>query len=278
MSIMSWDPWSSALALRETVDRLLGSPLDLRIEQMGGTAIDLRDEGDAYVVTAALPGARPEDIELRITGQLLEIAGETRAIPEGEATGRWLLREREAMRVERVVRLPAPVDVDQAEARCELGVLTVRLPKAVAMGARHIPVRTTAGARAAERAAPAVEEEGVGHVQPRRPPTSASPERVPVTGTTPSSPPEPTGTAAAPSRPADRTQVQAGMEVVGPDGGHIGLVKEVREGDLLVDRKLQRDVYVPFDAVRSVESSRVVLTVPPGQVDAMHWEHPPLAQ
>lgn len=39
---------------------------------------------------------------------------------------------------------------------------------------------------------------------------------------------------------------------------------------------MQRDIYVPFSAVSNVTGSRVVLTLPAGDVDDQGWENPPL--
>lgn len=72
----------------------------------------------------------------------------------------------------------------------------------------------------------------------------------------------------------DRSHLQPGMDVVGSDGAKIGRIKEVRETDLLVDRTLQRDIAVPFDAVYTVADERVMLTIPADRVDAMGWPSP----
>jgi uncharacterized protein (TIGR02271 family) len=71
-------------------------------------------------------------------------------------------------------------------------------------------------------------------------------------------------------------QAREGMEVVGSDGERVGLVKEVRAGDLLVDRAMRRDLYVPLDAVREVTGERVVLTIPADEADDQGWPNPPL--
>lgn len=70
--------------------------------------------------------------------------------------------------------------------------------------------------------------------------------------------------------------VPNGREVVGRDGVLIGYLKGVRPDDMLVDRPLQRDVYVPFDAIERVTEHAIALTMPADQVKAMHWPHPPL--
>lgn len=77
----------------------------------------------------------------------------------------------------------------------------------------------------------------------------------------------------------DVFQVSHDMDVVGADGVRVGQLREVRtaEGDILVHRSLlQRDVYVPFDAIKEVREGAIVLTIPADQVDHMGWPHPPL--
>jgi hypothetical protein len=74
--------------------------------------------------------------------------------------------------------------------------------------------------------------------------------------------------------------VRPGMEVVGSDGESVGLVKEVRAADFLLDRVMRRDLYVPYSAVARVITDvvpeRVVLTVRGAEVAVMDWESPPL--
>ena len=66
-------------------------------------------------------------------------------------------------------------------------------------------------------------------------------------------------------------QVSVGMDVLGAEKERVGQVKEVRASDFLVERPLQRDVYVPFAAIREVTGNQVVLTVTSDHVDAIKW-------
>ena len=67
-----------------------------------------------------------------------------------------------------------------------------------------------------------------------------------------------------------------GMDVVGSDGASLGQVKEVREGDFLLDRPSARDYYVPFSAIRQITGNQVVLTVGSGEIDDQGWPNPSL--
>lgn len=77
-----------------------------------------------------------------------------------------------------------------------------------------------------------------------------------------------------PTNPA--LQMQPGMPVVGSDMRNVGLIKEVRENDFLVDIPMHRDLYIPFSAVQNVEADQVVLNIPAHQVGQMNWPKPSL--
>jgi sporulation protein YlmC with PRC-barrel domain len=73
-----------------------------------------------------------------------------------------------------------------------------------------------------------------------------------------------------------RWQVQKDAYVVGSDGEAVGQVKEVGQDSFLVNRAMQRDVYVPFDAIQAITDYSIVLTTPADQVDDTDWPNPPL--
>ncbi len=79
-----------------------------------------------------------------------------------------------------------------------------------------------------------------------------------------------------PAVAVNRSNVRTGMDVVGIDGEQVGRIKEVCRADFLVDRMLQRDIYVPLDAVQVVIERRIVLTVRGDRVDNRGWANPPL--
>jgi uncharacterized protein (TIGR02271 family) len=103
--------------------------------------------------------------------------------------------------------------------------------------------------------------------------------RTPVAGAatpTPDTTATPLTGAAAGAPAGVRGQVQEGLDVIGADNTIVGRVKEVRTSDFLVDRSMQRDVYVPFDAVQGINQYGVVLTVASNEVDDQGWQKPPL--
>ena len=105
------------------------SRLDLSTEQ-SGTSLDLADEGDAFVVTVDVPGYDTDDIEIRLTGEMLTITGERERTAEREDDDEiYLRRERQVASFSRQLRLPEPVDADDVHATVNNGVLTIQLPK-----------------------------------------------------------------------------------------------------------------------------------------------------
>jgi len=96
---------------------------------LGTMGIDLADRGEAFVVTADLPGFAREDVDLRMVDDTLQIAARREEEREEEA-GTYLRSERERRALSERVRLPDPVLAEEVEATLQNGVLTVTLPKA----------------------------------------------------------------------------------------------------------------------------------------------------
>src|SRR5262245_48728752 len=82
--IVRWDPSESFVSLRQMMDRLFEDAW-VRPAMWRGTgeaqstlAVDLYESGDDVMVTATVPGVRPDDVEITIQGNILTIKGETR--------------------------------------------------------------------------------------------------------------------------------------------------------------------------------------------------------
>ncbi len=131
-------------ALDEAIDELLEWPL-APARMIDGNlpmrypAIDLRDEEKDLVLTAALPGVKPEEIDLSIDGQTLTLHAETRREEKTEEPN-YVMRERRYGSFRRVVELPARIDADATTAAMENGILTIRLPKAEGATTKKIAV------------------------------------------------------------------------------------------------------------------------------------------
>jgi len=94
---------------------------------------------DQLVVKATVPGVKPEEIEVTITGDLLTIKGEFKQEQTIEKPN-YLRQERRFGSFCRQVGLPAGVKPDEAKASFENGVLTLEMPKAEAAKAKTVKV------------------------------------------------------------------------------------------------------------------------------------------
>ena len=101
-------------------------------------AIDLSETDNEIVLRVDLPGVDPGQVELSVSGDVLNISGNPTA-PTGDE-GRPLVRERPAGHFARKVSLPSKVDVEGISAEVRQGVLTVRLPKQEGPKPRTIPI------------------------------------------------------------------------------------------------------------------------------------------
>jgi HSP20 family protein len=80
-------------------------------------------------VTAELPGARPEDIEISLSDGVLTVKGEKKTEKEDKQKN-YHMMERSYGAFQRSFRLPTEVDPDKVEARFENGLLKITLLKA----------------------------------------------------------------------------------------------------------------------------------------------------
>ncbi len=131
-NLIRWEPAREMMTLREAMDRLFDDaftrPLSLR-ENWSAPAIDMYQTDDEIVVKAALPGIKPDEVQINVTGEVLTIKGETKQQEEKKEKA-WHMREQRWGTFERSVVLPTDVVSDKAKAEFENGILTITLPKA----------------------------------------------------------------------------------------------------------------------------------------------------
>lgn len=104
-------------------------------------AINVWANDEGVVVTAELPGVKPEDIDISVVGDTLTLSGERRPdeLQDGEKYHR---RERRQGKFTRTFELPFGVEADKVEAMFERGVLHISLPRAEAEKPRKIAVKS----------------------------------------------------------------------------------------------------------------------------------------
>lgn len=112
--------------------------------------LDVYATQDAFVIIAAAPGMRPEDLEVTYNQGTVVLGGTIGNVAETEeATGvTWYLRELWHGSFKRAVSLPFEVDPSKAEATFEHGILRIWLPKAEHAKPQRIQVQVGGGAQA----------------------------------------------------------------------------------------------------------------------------------
>lgn len=165
------DPFREALSLRHAVDQLLEQSfiqpglLPGALSQMAPT--DVCETPNGYEVDVALPGVRPEDIELTVDLNTLTIRGRYSQQEEHQIQGEqhdggkamqqpqqgkvqrhrqghnWLMREIPSGSFERTITFPRPIDANNIQTKFENGILTILLP--VSEASRPKRLRITGG-------------------------------------------------------------------------------------------------------------------------------------
>jgi HSP20 family protein len=137
-------PFGELMSLRRAVDRLFDEDFYRAAPDGSGSdqlllPLDVTTTRDALVVEAALPGVRPEAVEITVENGTLTITGQTAEERTEEGTSH-LVREIRRGLFSRSVTLPNGLEPDKAEATFEHGVLRLRIPKAEQVKPRQIRI------------------------------------------------------------------------------------------------------------------------------------------
>ncbi len=145
MTMMRWDPYREMLSLRQTMDRLFEDtflwPARSQYEMSGGNLpLDIYQTKNDVVVKAALPGLKPEEVDISLSGETLTIKGEHREEKEVKEA-EYIRREHRYGSFSRTVTIPVAIQSDKAQATFDNGILTLTLPKAEAVKPKQIKVK-----------------------------------------------------------------------------------------------------------------------------------------
>ena len=142
----AWDPLRELAGLKDRLNRLFESTLRQggSLDEAGlagwAPACELREETGAYVLTAEVPGVPRPSLKVRVESGRVIVEGDRPQAPEMRR-GQPLRVERSYGRFARSLPLPGAIDERSIEARLELGVLEVRLPKSARGRAAAVPIR-----------------------------------------------------------------------------------------------------------------------------------------
>jgi HSP20 family protein len=105
-------------------------------------ALDLYTTPDAVIAKVALPGVKPEDVDIVIADELVTITGSFEEETETTEAG-YVHKELSRGSFSRSFTVPTAVDMDAAKASFKDGLLTLSLPKTEEVKPKHIKVELT---------------------------------------------------------------------------------------------------------------------------------------
>ena len=117
--------------------------------------LDVTTDADSVTIEAALPGIKPEDVDITVENGTVTISGRT-AEERTADEGSYVLQEIRRGSFSRTVALPNGLEPDKAKATFENGILRLELPKAEQLKPRQIkisPVTNGRGERTDEQPA-----------------------------------------------------------------------------------------------------------------------------
>ncbi len=93
--------------------------------------VDVYEKDNNLVIEAEIPGAKKEDIEVKVKDNAVVIRGEVKREEEKKEEN-YYRSERFYGKFERVIPLPTDVKIEEAKAEYQDGVLKLTIPKATA--------------------------------------------------------------------------------------------------------------------------------------------------
>jgi len=103
--------------------------------------MDLKEDDNAYIVHADIPGVKKEDIQVSIDGNQVSISAETHSEKEQKEGEKVIRSERYVGKVARSFTLAHDVDDGKCEAKYHDGVLELTLPKKEVSAAKKLTIQ-----------------------------------------------------------------------------------------------------------------------------------------
>jgi HSP20 family protein len=123
---LNLDPTSDLYRFADMMDRML-APVEATPNRLS-VPIDVFETNGNLVLRAAVPGIKPEDIEVTVESNVLTLSGEHRSTFETKDAKVYRL-ENQFGSFTRSIRLPKDVQADKIEAEFANGVITVTIPR-----------------------------------------------------------------------------------------------------------------------------------------------------
>lgn len=142
-NLIRWDPLREVSEVRSLMDRAFDdffSRSPITYDGIGSIDVNLLQTDDDVIVKASIPGVKPEDINISISGDTLTLRGEVKEDQEYKDVN-YHIREMRQGSYSRTMTLPVKVDSDKAKAEFENGILCLTMPKAEEVKPKTITIK-----------------------------------------------------------------------------------------------------------------------------------------
>jgi HSP20 family protein len=145
MTLKPRDPFEAMVPLREAMNRLFEeSFIGPRFQFLTPRAfpVDIYETEDKlqFVIDAALPGFKPEEVQVTAVGDTLTISAAKKEEAKVEK-GAYMRQERYEGEMSRTFTLPTFIDTEKVQATFEHGVLKLFIPKVEEAKPKQISIK-----------------------------------------------------------------------------------------------------------------------------------------
>ncbi len=131
-----WNPFRELARIEQELNKVFNELVPTRTAEVAQAQVwtprvDVYEKDNKLIIEAEIPGAKKEDIEVKIKDNAVVIKGEVKREEEKKEEN-FYRSERFYGVFERVIPLPVEVKPEEAKASFENGILKLEIPKATA--------------------------------------------------------------------------------------------------------------------------------------------------
>jgi HSP20 family protein len=147
MAMSRWDPFRELSSIQNELNRLFGRTFGSEsTEEVRSAAwvpaVDVAETEERFVITAELPGVKPDDVDISVENSILTVQGERRFYEETKEEDYHRI-ERRFGSFARSVTLPSTADPEGIQASFDAGVLRIEVPKKEEAKPRKIQIKAS---------------------------------------------------------------------------------------------------------------------------------------